>query len=304
MEHARSHFPVACDPVSRPKETDSTGIYSYFSTSTLVTQWPYGEEITNQTQDDLTHRYTGHERDFESNLDYMHARYYSPFQGRFLGVDPHVNNDLELSHLWNRYAYAANNPLRNTDPYGTDTEDTLFQNPDIVTAVIEMWKDSNPRALDQHDRREIGAYVVEDSAGNITVERVPFIYWPQFEYRNYTDWPDLKNGKYNGRKVLAMIHTHPFERSAASGLKDVTPLLTSSDIEQADEKGVPIYAVAHKYIYKYDPKEKSREDDGRIGKRRKIFRKASKAEYHSESTYAEEAKNIGVERKEIFVPID
>ena len=62
-----------------------TGDYGYVKAFHVY--WPYGEEITNQTQDDLTHRYTGHERDFESNLDYMHARYYSPFQGRFLGVD-------------------------------------------------------------------------------------------------------------------------------------------------------------------------------------------------------------------------
>jgi len=79
--------------------------------------WPYGEEITNQTQDDLTHRYTGHERDFESNLDYMHARYYSQFQGRFLVPDT-VRGNPEMPQTWNLYSYVRNNPMFFTDPDG------------------------------------------------------------------------------------------------------------------------------------------------------------------------------------------
>jgi len=80
--------------------------------------WPYGEEITNQTQDDLTHRYTGHERDFESNLDYMHARYYSQFQGRFLSPDKINKFQTKFPQTFNLYSYSMNNPVNFVDLSG------------------------------------------------------------------------------------------------------------------------------------------------------------------------------------------
>jgi len=80
--------------------------------------FPYGEELTSHTQDTLSHRFTGHERDFESNLDYMHARYYNSFIGRFLSVDT-VNFKYSLiNHIWNRYVYAGNNPFKFIDRTG------------------------------------------------------------------------------------------------------------------------------------------------------------------------------------------
>jgi RHS repeat-associated protein len=79
--------------------------------------FPYGEEITNQTQDTLSHRFTGHERDFESNLDYMMARYYSSFMGRFLSVD-RFKGIKGLAQSLNRYSYVLNNPIIYNDPSG------------------------------------------------------------------------------------------------------------------------------------------------------------------------------------------
>ena len=74
-------------------------------------------------------RFTGHERDYASDgapqstahLDYMHARYYSPNVGRFLSVDPelHADRALHSPQMWNRYAYAIDNPMVFTDPTGT-----------------------------------------------------------------------------------------------------------------------------------------------------------------------------------------
>jgi RHS repeat-associated protein len=57
---------------------------------------PFGVEIAStSTSGTATARekkqFTGHERDAES-LDYMHARFYAPYMGRFLSVDP-VRND-------------------------------------------------------------------------------------------------------------------------------------------------------------------------------------------------------------------
>jgi RHS repeat-associated protein len=62
-------------------------------------------------------KFTGHERD-DVNLDYMHARYYLPFGGRFLSVDPGRDWDRHQPQSWNLYAYVRNNPVVASDPDG------------------------------------------------------------------------------------------------------------------------------------------------------------------------------------------
>ena len=48
---------------------------------------PFGEDVA-LTSDFSTHQYTGHERDKETGLDYMMARYYGAGVARFLSSDP------------------------------------------------------------------------------------------------------------------------------------------------------------------------------------------------------------------------
>jgi len=75
---------------------------------------PYGHEFA-ETQDGLG--YTTHVGDTKTGLVYMQQRYYDPTTGRFLSVDP---VSASLGPNFNRYAYAANNPYRFTDPDGRD----------------------------------------------------------------------------------------------------------------------------------------------------------------------------------------
>jgi len=64
--------------------------------------------------------FTGQERDAESGLDYFNARYYSSYLGRFMSPDP-LGGHMENPQSLNKYAYALNNPLTNTDPTGLDS---------------------------------------------------------------------------------------------------------------------------------------------------------------------------------------
>lgn len=67
----------------------------------------------------LTQKFTGKERDAEAGLDYFGARYLSSAHGRFTTPDPlHGSAHLEDPQTWNRYSYAANNPLKYNDPAG------------------------------------------------------------------------------------------------------------------------------------------------------------------------------------------
>jgi RHS repeat-associated protein len=61
--------------------------------------------------------FAGEQYDPESQLIYLRARYYDPTTGRFATSDPHPP-DYRVPQSLNRYVYAANNPLRYTDPTG------------------------------------------------------------------------------------------------------------------------------------------------------------------------------------------
>jgi RHS repeat-associated protein len=61
--------------------------------------------------------YAGYFRDQETGLYYMPARYYSPFQRRFLTRDPHPGSKSRPITL-NPYQYCGNNPINSVDPTG------------------------------------------------------------------------------------------------------------------------------------------------------------------------------------------
>lgn len=61
--------------------------------------------------------YTGHVMDPGTGLTYMQQRYYDPASGIFLSADP-VAADGYSGALFNRFAYANNNPYKYTDPDG------------------------------------------------------------------------------------------------------------------------------------------------------------------------------------------
>ena len=80
---------------------------------------------------------TGQKRDNETGLDYFGARYFSSTLGRFTRPDPLYSSGRPANpQTWNRYAYALNNPLRYTDPFGLWEWDTC----EAGDSVCEEWK--------------------------------------------------------------------------------------------------------------------------------------------------------------------
>ncbi len=85
---------------------------------------PFGGEhiVTNTCPQN--YKFTGKERDTETNLDNFEARYYSSQFGRFHSADwsaipvPVPYADLGNPQTLNLYAYVKNNPLNLTDPTG------------------------------------------------------------------------------------------------------------------------------------------------------------------------------------------
>jgi RHS repeat-associated protein len=91
---------------------------------------PFGEELSASQglrtttfgyggADGVRQKFTSQERDNETGLDYMHARYSSSAQGRFTSADTFAGSTGNPQSL-NRYAYVGNNPLNFSDPSGHD----------------------------------------------------------------------------------------------------------------------------------------------------------------------------------------
>jgi RHS repeat-associated protein len=109
---------------------------------------PYGEEIgagigarsvnlSYSRVEGTRQRFTGHERDDETELDYMQARYYAGRIGRFTSTDPiHLKRDrLVDPQRLNLYVYARNNALKYIDPHGEDIR-VVVTNRTVGTTTI------------------------------------------------------------------------------------------------------------------------------------------------------------------------
>ncbi len=106
---------------------------------------PFGEEIqrANNGTDTIRKKFATYERDGETGLDYAQARYYSYQNGRFITVDPLMASAvITVTQSWNRYTYAANNPMRYNDPSG---ELPTYFTKDQVRLFETLVKEQNTR---------------------------------------------------------------------------------------------------------------------------------------------------------------
>ena len=93
----------------------------------LMDYFPYGAARIDAGTVNEQRKYAGTERDTESGLDYMQARYYASDRGQFISQDPVFwevgqtedgKKVLQNPQLHNSYSYAGNNPIINKDPEG------------------------------------------------------------------------------------------------------------------------------------------------------------------------------------------
>lgn len=93
---------------------------------------PFGEELyadgtyrtTTQAYtitgaDAVRQRFTGYQKDSETELDFAQARYYNNRHARFTAVDPLLASGKSSDpQTFNRYTYSQNQPIKLTDPTG------------------------------------------------------------------------------------------------------------------------------------------------------------------------------------------
>jgi RHS repeat-associated protein len=82
---------------------------------------PFGEEISrvNSGNDLIRKKFTGYQKDDETQLDFAEARMYQNKHARFTAVDPLMASASPTNpQTFNRYSYTGNNPINYTDPSG------------------------------------------------------------------------------------------------------------------------------------------------------------------------------------------
>jgi len=84
--------------------------------------YPFGTEVMVTGPGANHYKFAGKERDQESGLDYLGARYFGSALGRFVTPDSTSYSTLRDPQRWNLYSYVMNNPLRYNDPDGHAAE--------------------------------------------------------------------------------------------------------------------------------------------------------------------------------------
>jgi RHS repeat-associated protein len=107
---------------------------------------PFGEDLfigaraTNTSlkygnTDNVRQKFTGYQKDDETQLDFAEARYYSNQHGRFTAVDPLLASGKNTNpQTFNRFVYVGSNPLIRVDPDG-------------LVWIVEHYKTSSGRKV-------------------------------------------------------------------------------------------------------------------------------------------------------------
>ena len=129
---------------------------------------PFGEDWTSAAANDNQAGYTGHVEDAATGLVYMQARYYDPVIGRFLSIDPTPFTAGRPS-MFNRYAYAGNDPVNVWDPFGLEPQTHKRGDFEVTVEAGNLSYDETAAIIE----REISDELFEAIAGDISEKGKP-----------------------------------------------------------------------------------------------------------------------------------
>ncbi len=140
---------------------------------------PFGEEIGSTVGarngsgfgytpngDDVRQKFTGYQKDEESQLDFAEARMYENRHGRFTAVDPLLASGNSANpQTFNRFAYVGSDPMNRTDPLGEiwymEERTRLRRDGSTYKTFQPIWYDGTRYDMKRWDK---GVYKVREGA--------------------------------------------------------------------------------------------------------------------------------------------
>ena len=214
----------------------------------------YGEELTapyEGTNDKVlnTITYTGHEKDYETNLTYMLARYYSQGYGRFLSPDPGYDYDQLDPMSWNLYAYVRGNPVNFIDKNGKEIY--LKDGNKVVKFVIGKY----------YDPKKYGKKIHRMAQALTSLMRI---------HKKLNKLVrDLVNSKHkHTMQIKCYVRNHKVISNVVvynKGGRDtqiyVNGLMGNQDVENPNKMASPLSVLAHELKHAWDNDKGFKEED-------------------------------------------
>lgn len=183
--------------------------------------------------DTIRQKFTGHERDNESGLDFAQARYYASRFGRFTSTDPlTASGRSAMPQSWNRYAYVLNNPLVFDDATGLSEQNIGRSNIDHPSQTYVTYQPT------QNDTLSIDAVPKGQDAGGDWKVRITFT----------VARPD---GKQRGDVVATSNVYREGDMGGGSGMRRFGP--TDLTIPEEHTGSEPLTGFVHLVIGEYSP---------------------------------------------------
>ena len=190
---------------------------------------PYGETCFGSFAS-KRYRFTGKERDAESGLSYHGARYFAPWLGRWISIDPAGRGD-----GLNPYQYVHGNPLRYQDPDGLEAKSPAEKFQEFLQTKVH------------EDQLAAGALsycfgVGRNSAGRLTGD----MGLPLAEAAKKTGIPYTVLGLFREAGLLAQFNKDvPKMQKAAGKEPNASQFIMTSRKEawEALQKGAPVVAA-------------------------------------------------------------
>jgi RHS repeat-associated protein len=226
---------------------------------------PFGEEnvynaaggsrtaASGHVADGVRQKFGSNERDNETGLDFIQARYYGSVQGRFTNPDDFwKDSHVSDPQSWNKYAYVRNNPLKYIDPTGEratvtiETDEEKKKGIIKITASIALWtgdknisKEALNKAAADIKKSIEGAWKGEYEQGGIKFD-------VSAEITVTVQGSEAEAAKSGAQNVLEIFNDKPGEASNVSGR---SLLQTGADTGRWGINGVSVGLGAHEFTH-------------------------------------------------------
>ena len=137
--------------------------------------YPYGNPRISSGSHTEQRQYIGEEYDEYTDLNYLNARYYDSFKGRFISQDPMF---WRFDQAWlldpqnqNSYSYARGNPINNSDPTGLYNVKTgVVEKGDTKSNIVNSINKAFGIKTDWNTVKDVSFY--NDRFGNQSLEDI------------------------------------------------------------------------------------------------------------------------------------